>query len=155
VILCGIGSLRLQERNGANEARAAFAEAKQAAEAVGHNASALQASIALGIALSQLGDQVAGLALVEAAKKKAREQGYKGIEAQALFAEGRLLSAVEPMRPLAKAISSLEGAIEIAARLEMKPLLRAASALLDGVSERSESKPERVKTGQVSASRKT
>lgn len=137
VILCWLGSLYIQQRGRAGEAWRLLSEALEQARSVGATASALQAELYLGVVSCQQGDVDHGLDRVRAVQKAAREQGYRGLEAQALFILGWLLSSSRN----AEAVGSLERAIEIAAAIEAKPLAGAASSLLSRVTERLQTNP--------------
>lgn len=125
-IKCGLGNLYLQTGR-PTEARRILLEAKREAEAVGNEASSLLASTYLASAYGQLGETAVGLDLARACQASARQKGYQGIEAMTLFAEAANLShqgAVED------AIGQLERVVDIAARLEARPLLGLAKGTL-------------------------
>ena len=125
-IKCGLGNLYLQTGRLA-EARSTLLEAKKEAEAAGNEASILLASTYLSSAYGQLGDTAGGLSLARACQASARQKGYQGIEAMALFAEAANLSH---QGALEDAIAQLERAVEIATRLEARPLLGLAKGTL-------------------------
>ena len=83
----------------------------------------------LGAAYSQLGDVQRGLTLVRACQAGAKQKGYGGIEALAVFCEAAILSS-QGTPVAAEAIGCIKRAIEIAARLEARPLLGAARGML-------------------------
>jgi tetratricopeptide (TPR) repeat protein len=132
VIQCWLGSLYVQRRDRVDEARRVLEEALEAARTTGAATSALQAELYLGIVHCQLGDVGRGLDMVRAVTKSTRERGNKGLEAQALFVLGWLLSSSGN----AEAIESLERSIEVATAIGARPLVGIASALLSRLTER-------------------
>jgi class 3 adenylate cyclase/tetratricopeptide (TPR) repeat protein len=131
-ILCWLGSIYVQSRDRADEARRVLNEALEAAQTAGATANALQAQLSLGVVSCQQGDVENGLATVRTVVRSTHDKGYRGLEAQALFVLGWLLSSSR--NP--EAIESLERAIELAGKIEARPVLAAASALLSRVTER-------------------
>jgi ATP/maltotriose-dependent transcriptional regulator MalT len=83
----------------------------------------------LGTAYCLLGDLPHGLAMVRACQASAKQKGYGGVEALAIFAEANILASQG--KPAAEeAIGSAHRVIEIAARLETRPLLGGARGML-------------------------
>ena len=113
----------------AAEARDILLKAKDEAEALGHATSTLLASVYLASAYAQLGDIPRGLNFARACEAGAKQKGYQGIEALALFAEAGILSLQDPPAT-AEAIAQLERTIKIAAKLEARPLLGSAKGTL-------------------------
>jgi class 3 adenylate cyclase/tetratricopeptide (TPR) repeat protein len=128
LVLCALGNLNLQ-RGQAAKARDILLEAKREAEALGHSTSILLASAYLGPAYAQLGDIPKGLEVVRACQAVAKQKGYQMVEAMALLAEAVILS-MQGAPATAEAIARLERTIEIATRLETKPLLGMAKGTL-------------------------
>jgi len=128
LVLCGLGNLYLQTGR-AVEARDILLKAKDEAEALGHAASIVLASVYLASAYAQLGDIPRGLDIARASQAGAKQKGYQGIEALALFAEAGILS-LQGAPAAADAIAKFERTIDIAARLEARPLLGSAKGTL-------------------------
>ena len=126
--MCGLGNLYLQRSRPA-EARDVLLKAKEEGEALGHVTSGVLASLYLASAYAQLGDIPRGLNLARTCQASARQKGYQGIEALALFAEAGILS-MQSGPATADAIAQLKRTIEIAARLEARPLLGSAKGTL-------------------------
>ncbi len=127
-VQCGLGNLYLLQGRAA-EARDVLLKAKDEADALGQATSTLLASVYLATAYAQLGDIPHGLDLARACQAGAKQKGYQGIEALALFAEAGILSIQSPPAT-AEAIAQLERTIEIAAKLEARPLLGSAKGTL-------------------------
>jgi class 3 adenylate cyclase/tetratricopeptide (TPR) repeat protein len=124
LVLCALGNLYLQQGRAA-DARDILLKAKDEAEALGHAASTVLASVYLASAYAHLGDVPRGLDLARSSQAGAKQKGYQGLEALALFAESGILFLQGP--PVAAdAIAKFERTIEIAARLEARPLLGSA-----------------------------
>ena len=126
LLLCGLGNLYLQTGR-ATEARDVLLKAKIEAEALGHSTSDMLASVYLASAYAQLGDTSRGLSLASACQASAKQKGYQGVEVLALFAEAGILSI---RGETADAIAHFERTIELAARLEVRPLLGFARGML-------------------------
>jgi class 3 adenylate cyclase/tetratricopeptide (TPR) repeat protein len=128
VIACHLGMAYLEQgRTGA--AQEILTGAREAAEAVGYKSAELRASIYLARALSQAADVPGALDLVRSARNTARQQGFGGLEAEALLCEAMVTPATnEDGR--ANIIRCLQASIAIAAENEAKPLLLKAEALL-------------------------
>jgi class 3 adenylate cyclase/tetratricopeptide (TPR) repeat protein len=124
LVLCALGNLYLQQGR-ATDARDILLKAKDEGEVLGHAASTVLASVYLASAYAHLGDIARGLDLARASQAGARQKGYQGLEALALFAESGILFLQGPPAA-ADAIAKFERTIEIAARLEARPLLGSA-----------------------------
>ena len=129
LVMCALGNLYSQQGHAAR-ARDILLQAKDQAEALGHVTSTVVGPAYLGAAYSQLGDIEHGLALVRACQAGAKQKGYGGIEALAVLSEAAILSNQGGPDRAADAIACLNRAIEIAARLEARPLLGAARGML-------------------------
>ncbi len=92
LVMCALGNLYSQQGHAAR-ARDILLQAKDEAEALGHVTSTVAVSAYLGAAYSQLGDIQHGLALVRACQAGAKQKGYGGIEALAVFAEANILAS--------------------------------------------------------------
>lgn len=126
LVMCALGNLYSQQGHPAR-ARDILLQAKDEAEALGHVTSTVVVSAYLGAAYSQLGDVQRGLALVRACQAGAKQKGYAGIEALAVFSEAAILSMQGASDD---AIACLKRATEIATRLEARPLLGVARGML-------------------------
>ena len=131
LLMFALGNLYNQQGHAAR-GRDILLQGKDEAEALGHVTSIVVGPAYLGASYSQLGDVQHGLALVRACQASAKQKGYSGIEALAVFAEANILASQgEPSA--AEAIGSTHRAIEIATRLEARPLLGAARGVLAGL----------------------
>jgi tetratricopeptide (TPR) repeat protein len=128
LVLCALGNLYLLTGRAA-DARDTLLKAKDEAEALGHAASPVLASVYLASAYARLGDIPRGLDLARACQAGAKQKGYQGLEASALFAESGILFLQGPAAA-GDAIAKFERTIEIAARLEARPLLGSAKGML-------------------------
>jgi class 3 adenylate cyclase/tetratricopeptide (TPR) repeat protein len=126
LLLCGLGNLYLQTGR-AREARDILLKAKAEAEALGHTTSDMLASVHLASAYAQLGEPARGLSLASACQASAKQKGYQGVEVLALFAEAGILAI---RGEAADAIAHYERTIELAARLEVRPLMGFARGML-------------------------
>jgi len=128
LVMCSLGNLYSQQARPAR-ARDILLEARKEAEALGHATSLVIVSAYLGSAYGQLGEIDRGLELARACEAGAKQKGYAGIEALAAFAEaGILVGLGEASRP--EAIVSLKRVIDLAARVEARPLLGTAREML-------------------------
>jgi hypothetical protein len=89
----------------------------------------LRASIYLGLALSQVADERAALDILREARNTARQQGFSGLEAEALLCEAMVMPATNE-DDRAAIVASLRASIAIATRSDAKPLLLKAETLL-------------------------
>ncbi len=128
LVMLALGNLYTQQGHAAR-ARDILLQAKDEAEAVGHATSMVAVSAYLGSAYCQLGDIQRGLAMVRACQASAKQKGYGGIEAIAVLAEANVLAS-QGTSAAPEAIGCMNRAIEIASRLEARPLLGAARGLL-------------------------
>jgi class 3 adenylate cyclase/tetratricopeptide (TPR) repeat protein len=128
VVMCALGSLYLQQGHAAR-ALDILLQAKDEAETLGHQTSMVAVSAYLGSAYSQLGDSQRGLSIARACQAGARQKGYGGIEALAIFSEAAILST-QGTAVTSDAVGCLKRTIETAVRLEARPLLAAARGML-------------------------
>jgi class 3 adenylate cyclase/tetratricopeptide (TPR) repeat protein len=128
LVMTALGNLYLQQGQ-ATRARDMLLQAKDEAEALGHMTSTVAAPAYLGTAFSQLGETQHGLSLVRACQAGAKQKGYGGIEALAVFFEANILAS-QGGSAMEEAMGCLNRAVEIATRLETLPLLGASKGVL-------------------------
>jgi class 3 adenylate cyclase/tetratricopeptide (TPR) repeat protein len=126
VVLSALGNVYLQ-RGQAAKARDILLEAREEADALGNSSSTLLASTYLASAHALLGDTSKGLEAARACQAGAKQKGYLGVEALAIFAEALILSL---QGDAADAIARYERMIEIAEDLEAWPLQGLAKGVL-------------------------
>ena len=114
-------------RGQAAKARDILLEAREEADALGNSSSTLLASTYLASAHALLGDTSKGLEAARACQAGAKQKGYLGVEALAIFAEALILSL---QGDAADAIARYERMIEIAEDLEAWPLQGLAKGAL-------------------------
>lgn len=124
--LCGIANLELGL---VDEARSVLTEARDQAHAVGHASVMLRAPNYLALAQTESADALENVRSVRAA---ARQQGYEGLEAETWLSEGRFFK-MQPKADPEQINHCLRNCIAIAERLEHKPLVARAEALLVNV----------------------
>ena len=105
-------------------------EARELAGAVGYTSIFLRCSIYLALAFQQKGDPAGALTMVREARNAARQQGFEGIEAEALLFEAMVLPAVNEENK-ATIIHNLRASIAISSRLDARPLLQKAEMYLN------------------------
>ena len=128
VTACHLGMAYL-EQGRFDAARNILAGAREAADAIGYKSIELRASIYLALALSRPGDVRPALDMLRDARNTARQQGFGGLEAEALLCEAMVTPATsEDGR--ATIIRCLRNCIEIATQSEARPLRLKAEALL-------------------------
>jgi tetratricopeptide (TPR) repeat protein len=128
LVLCALGNLYLQKGR-AEEAKDILLKAKEEAEAAGHASSMMLAPVYLASAYAQLGDIRRGMDLVRACQAGAKQKGYQGIEALAAFAQAVILS-LQGTPAAAETMAQLDRTIELATRIENRPLLGMAKGAL-------------------------
>jgi tetratricopeptide (TPR) repeat protein len=128
LLMSALGNLYLQQGHTAR-ARDILVQAKAEAEAVGHATSMVAVSAYLGSAICQLGEVQHGLDLVRACQASAKQKGYAGVEALAVIAEANILTS-QGAPAAAEAIGCATRSIEIATRLEARPMQGSARGLL-------------------------
>ena len=128
LVLCSLGNLDSQQGN-PKRARDILLQAKGEADASGHATSIVAVSAYLGLAYCQLGDLQHGLSLIRACQASAKQKGYGGIEALATFAEASVLAS-QGASMTAEAVGCVKRVIEMAERLEARPLLGNAKGML-------------------------
>ncbi len=144
LVMCALGNLYSQQGH-AGRARDILLQAKDEAEALGHETSKVAVSAYLGSVYSQLGDIQHGLSLVRASQAGAKQKGYGGIEALAVLAEANILAS-QGASMTEEAMGCLKRTVEIAGELEARPLLAAAKGvrarLLAGSGHKAEAQEE-------------
>jgi hypothetical protein len=120
--------LALLELGSVELARDTLAKARHMAESFGYKAIELRAAIYLSRALGQAGDTQGALDLVRSARNTARQQGFSGLEAEALLCEAIVTPASDANK--AAVIRHLQAAVAIATENGARPLLHRAEALL-------------------------
>lgn len=128
VISCLLGKLYLEE-NRLSEARDALICARMEADRVGHTLASLRSSAYLATVQAKLGNAAEALVLAGSAKDIAANEGFESVTVEALLSEVTALTVTcgSAMLP---AEQRLEEAMAIADRIEAKPLLASAKALL-------------------------
>lgn len=140
LVLCALGNLYLQKGRAA-EARDILLKAKEEAEVAGHASSMMLAPVYLASAYAQLGDIRRGMDLVRACQAGAKQKGYQGIELLAAFAQAVILS-LQGAPAAAETMAQLDRTIELAARIENRPILGMAKGALARLLAVSGRKPE-------------
>ncbi|MEY2503333.1 MAG: hypothetical protein QOI07_3670, partial [Verrucomicrobiota bacterium] len=125
---CQLGMAYLDQKR-FDAARNTLAKSREAAAAVGYKSNELRASIYLALALSRSGDVQAALNILRDARNTARQQGFAGLEAEALLCEA-MVTPGKNESGRATIIRCLQASIAIAAQSEAKPLLHKAETLL-------------------------
>jgi class 3 adenylate cyclase/tetratricopeptide (TPR) repeat protein len=128
LVMCALGNVYSQQ-GAPGKARDILLQAKDEAETLGHETSKVVVSAYLGSAYSQLGDAPHGLSLVRACQATAKQKGYEGIEALAAFTEANIMASQGAGAP-ADAIECVKRSIDIAAKIEARPLVAAAKGIL-------------------------
>jgi class 3 adenylate cyclase/tetratricopeptide (TPR) repeat protein len=128
VTACQLGMAYLEQER-VEAARNILAKSREGAVAVGYKSNELRASIYLALALSRSGDVRAALNMLRDARNTARQQGFGGLEAEALLCEAMVTPATDDSGR-ATIIRCLQASIAIAAQNEARPLLLKAETLL-------------------------
>lgn len=131
VLACHLGMAYL-EQGLFDRARGMLTEAREEAKAVGYTSAVLRSSIYLALATWRLGDVQAAQNMLREARNTARQQGFSGLEAEALFGEA-VVTPVASENSKAAVLASLRGAIAIASESGALPLQRKAEAMLTGM----------------------
>ena len=129
VLACHLGMAYL-EQGLFERARGMLAEAREEARAVGYTSAVLRSSIYLAHATCRLGDATAAQNMLREARNTARQQGFSGLEAEALFGEA-VVTPVTSEDNKAAILASLRAAIAIASESGARPLQRKAEAMLN------------------------
>ncbi|MEZ2144344.1 AAA family ATPase [Bradyrhizobium sp. DN5] len=128
VLACHLGMAYL-EQGLFDRARGMLTEAREEAKAVGYTSAVLRSSIYLALATYRLGDARAAQNMLREARNTARQQGFSGLEAEALFSEAVVTPAFST-ESRAAMLASLRAAIAIASESGALPLRHKAEAML-------------------------
>ncbi|MHC4040050.1 ATP-binding protein [Bradyrhizobium sp. 23AC] len=131
VLACHLGMAYL-EQGLFDRARGMLTEAREEAKAVGYTSAVLRSSIYLALATCRLGDVRAAQNMLREARNTARQQGFSGLEAEALFGEAVVTPASSTESRVA-ILTALRAAIAIASESGARPLQRKAETMLTEV----------------------
>jgi len=127
LIMGTLGNLYVQQGVG-DRARDLLLEAREEAEALGHQSSTVVVPVYLSLAYSLLGDHSQALTIARACRAGAKQKGYGGVEALAALAEADILAAQADTTE--QAVECLKQVVELASSLEARPLLARARQTL-------------------------
>ncbi|AWL91931.1 ATP-binding protein [Bradyrhizobium ottawaense] len=131
VLACHLGMAYL-EQGLFDRARGMLTEAREEAKAVGYTSAVLRSSIYLALTTCRLGDVRAAQNMLREARNTARQQGFSGLEAEALFGEA-VVTPISSTESRAAILTALRAAIAIASESGALPLQRKAEAMLTEV----------------------
>jgi tetratricopeptide (TPR) repeat protein len=131
VLACHLGIAYL-DQGLFDRARGMLTEAREEAKAVGYTSAVLRSSIYLALATWRLGDVNAAQNMLREARNTARQQGFAGLEAEALFGEAVVTPASSEDNKAA-ILAALRAAIAIASESGALPLQHKAEAMLNEV----------------------
>jgi ATP/maltotriose-dependent transcriptional regulator MalT len=131
VLACHLGMAYL-EQGLFDRARGMLTQAREEAKAVGYTSAVLRSSIYLALATWRLGDVQAAQTMLREARNTARQQGFSGLEAEALFGEA-VVTPVTSEDNKAAVLASLRATIAIASESGARPLQSKAEAMLAGM----------------------
>ena len=129
VLACHLGIAYL-DQGLFDRARGMLTEAREEAKAVGYTSAVLRSSIYLALATHRLGDAQAAQTMLREARNTARQQGFAGLEAEALVGEA-VVTPASGAENKAAILAALRGAIAIAAESGARPLQHKAEAMLN------------------------
>ncbi|MGY3427118.1 tetratricopeptide (TPR) repeat protein [Bradyrhizobium sp. F1.13.4] len=129
VLACHLGMAYL-EQGLFDRARGMLTEAREEAKAVGYTSAVLRSSIYLALATHRLGDVQAAQNMLREARNTARQQGFSGLEAEALFGEA-VVTPPSDAEAKAAILSALRATIAIATESGALPLRHKAEAMLN------------------------
>ncbi|WFU25786.1 adenylate/guanylate cyclase domain-containing protein [Bradyrhizobium sp. CB1717] len=129
VLACHLGIAYL-EQGLFDRARGMLTEAREEAKAVGYTSAVLRSSIYLALATHRLGDIKAAQNMLREARNTARQQGFSGLEAEALFGEA-VVTPPSGEANKAAILAALRMAIAIASDSGALPLRHKAEAMLN------------------------
>ncbi|QDP27115.1 ATP-binding protein [Bradyrhizobium cosmicum] len=129
VLACHLGIAYL-EQGLFDRARGMLTEAREEAKAVGYTSAVLRSSIYLALATHRLGDVHAAQNMLREARNTARQQGFAGLEAEALFGEA-VVTPASGAANKAAILAALRAAIAIASESGALPLQHKAEAMLN------------------------
>jgi hypothetical protein len=113
-----------------DRARGLLAEAREEAKAVGYTSAVLRSSIYLALANSRLGDVEGARNMLREARNTARQQGFAGLEAEALYNEA-VITPTSSEENRAAILGNLRATIAIASESGARPLFDKAETLLN------------------------
>ncbi|GKQ52681.1 AAA family ATPase [Bradyrhizobium sp. Ce-3] len=118
------------EQDRVDDACAILSEARETARAVGYTSTVVRSSAFLAVALSRRGELADAQRMVRDARNIARQQGFRGLEAEALYYEAVIAPATseDDRAPL---VRTLQACIALATECEAHPLRAKAEALFD------------------------
>src|SRR5262249_36099017 len=128
VVACHLGIAYL-EQGLFDRARGMLTEAREEASAVGYTSAVLRSSIYLALANSPLGDVEGARNMLREARNTARQQGFSGLEAEALSAEAGVRPATDEDNR-ASILADLRATIALASESGAQPLRERAGTLL-------------------------
>ncbi|WP_131872088.1 MULTISPECIES: adenylate/guanylate cyclase domain-containing protein [unclassified Bradyrhizobium] len=131
VLACHLGIAYL-EQGLFDRARGMLTEAREEAKAVGYTSAVLRSSIYLALATHRLGDVRAAQNMLREARNTARQQGFSGLEAEALFGEA-VVTPPSDAANKAAIVVALRAAIAITSESGALPLKQKAEAMLTGM----------------------
>ncbi|MDA9530957.1 ATP-binding protein [Bradyrhizobium sp. CCBAU 25338] len=131
VLACHLGIAYL-EQGLFDRARGMLTEAREEAKAVGYTSAVLRSSIYLALATHRLGDVRAAQNMLREARNTARQQGFSGLEAEALFGEA-VVTPPSDAANKATILAALRAASAIASESGALPLKHKADAMLTGM----------------------
>lgn len=129
VLACHLGIAYL-EQGLFDRARGMLTEAREEAKAVGYTSAVLRSSIYLALATHRLGDVQAAQNMLREARNTARQQGFSGLEAEALVGEAVVTPPSDEANKAA-VLAALRAAIAIASDSGALPLQQKAEAMLN------------------------
>lgn len=129
VLACHLGIAYL-EQGLFDRARGMLTEAREEARAVGYTSAVLRSSIYLALATHRLGDVRAAQNMLREARNTARQQGFSGLEAEALFGEA-VVTPPSDAANKAAILVALRAAIASASESGALPLRQKAEAMLN------------------------
>lgn len=129
VLACHLGMAYL-EQGLFDRARGMLTEAREEAKAVGYTSAVLRSSIYLALATCRLGDVQAAQNMLREARNTARQQGFSGLEAEALFGEA-VVTPPSDAQAKAAILAALRASIAIASESGAQPLRHKAEAMLN------------------------
>ncbi|MGY4457362.1 ATP-binding protein [Bradyrhizobium sp. LB13.1] len=129
VLGCHLGMAYL-EQGLFDRARGMLTEAREEAKAVGYTSAVLRSSIYLALATHRLGDIQAAQNMLREARNTARQQGFSGLEAEALFGEA-VVTSPSTAEARAAILAALRATIAIATESGALPLQHKAEAMLN------------------------
>lgn len=131
VLACHLGMAYL-EQGLFDRARGMLTEAREEAKAVGYTSAVLRSSIYLALATYRLGDAQAAQNMLREARNTARQQGFSGLEAEALFGEA-VVTPPSDAEARAAILAALRATIAIAAESGALPLQHKAEVMLNAM----------------------